>query len=109
MTTGTNKLLEFQYKLIHRVATSRYMRKKMKIVTNDLCHICGISIETIEHQQFNCTHTKTFRNKLEARLKSAFPDLSDQQEIDFVVCNNKIVNFLRIIANWYISNKYHKQ
>ena len=33
MTTGTNKLLGFQYKLIHRVATSRYMRKKMKIVT----------------------------------------------------------------------------
>ena len=39
------------------------------------------------------------------------PDLSDQQEIDIVVCtnNNKIVNFLRIIANWYISKKYHKQ
>ena len=90
MTTGTNKLLEFQYKLIHRVATSRYMRKKMKIVTTDLCHLCGISIETIEHQQFNCTYTKIFRNKLEARLKSAFPNLSDQQEIDFVVCiNNK--------------------
>ena len=111
MTTGTNKLLEFQYKLIHRVATSRDMRMKMKIATTDLCHLCGISIETIEHQQFNCTYTKNFRNNLEARLKSAFPDLSDQQEIDIVVCtnNNKIVNFLRIIANWYISKKYHKQ
>ena len=60
----------------------------MKIVTTDLCHLCGISIETIEHQQFNSTYTKIFRNKLEARLKAAFPNLSDQQEIDFVVCRS---------------------
>ena len=37
MTTGTNRLLEFQFKLIHRVATSRNMRKKMIIDNTDLC------------------------------------------------------------------------
>jgi len=110
-TSGTNKLLEFQYKLIHRVATSRYMRKKMKIETTDLCHLCGISIETIEHQQLDCVHTKKFRSKLEGRLKLVYPEIGDQRGLHFLTCTseNKVMNFLRIVANWYINKKYHKQ
>ena len=111
MTSGTNKLLEFQFKLVHRVATSRYMRKKMKIDTTDLCHMCGMSIETLEHQQIDCVHTKRFRTKLETKLKIAFPELRDQLGVDLLtlVNDNKAVNFLRILANWYINRKYHKQ
>ena len=111
MTSGTNKLLEFQFKLVHRVATSRYMRKKMKIDTTDLCHMCGMSIETLEHQQIDCVHTKRFRTKLETKLKIAFPELRDQLGVDLLtlVNDNKAVNFLRVLANWYINRKYHKQ
>ena len=111
MTTGTNRLLEFQFKLIHRVATSRYMRKKMKIDNTDLCHLCGTSVETIEHQQIQCIHTKRFRMKLETKLKTAFPDLKDPEEVDLLNCSNKnkAVNFMRTVANCYINKKYHKQ
>ena len=110
LTSGTNKLLEFQFKLIHRVATSRYMRKKMKIDNTDLCHLCGISVETIEHQQLHCVHTNNFRTKLETKLKLVFPGLSEWREVDLINANqNKIINYLRIVANSYINKKYHKQ
>ena len=111
-TTGINKLLEFQYKLVHRVATSRYMRKIMKIETTDLCHLCGISTETLEHQQLSCVGTRKFREKLEREISRAFPEEGEEQtELGLLTCihSTKAVSFLRLVANYYINKKFHKQ
>ena len=109
-TTSTNKLREFQYKLIHRIATSRYMRKKMKIDSSDLCHMCEVNVETLEHQQLNCVYTKRFRELLETRLVAKIPE-NRSQAVDLITCGgtNKCVSYLRLVVNQYISKKFHKQ
>ena len=109
-TTSTNKLLEFQYKLMHRIATSRYMRKKMKIESTDLCHMCEVNVETLEHQQLYCTHTQKFRKVLETQIVTKIPG-SSSREVDYITCisKNKAISYLRLVANYYINMKFHKQ
>ena len=109
-TTNTNKLREFQYKLIHRIATSRYMRKKMKIETSDLCHMCEVNVETLEHQQLNCVYTQRFRKLLETRIVAKIPGYRSH-EIESITCigTNKSICYLGLVANQYISKKFHKQ
>ena len=112
LSTRINKLREFQYKLIHRVATCRYMRKKMKIESTDMCHMCGISSETLEHQQFNCPGTKKLRDKLEGKLRAKLPDaVGPQKNLDFLTCISsvKVISFVRMVANYYINKKFHKK
>ena len=111
-STGTNKLREFQYKLVHRVATCRYMRKKMKIETTDMCHLCGTTSETLEHQQLHCAGTKKFRGKLEGILRCKLPAAAtEQSEVGFFTCisSMSIVSFLRLVANYYINKRFHKK
>ena len=109
-TTSTNKLLEFHYKLTHRIATSRYMRKKMKIESTDLCHMCEVNVETLEHQQLYCIHTQNFRKLLETQIVTKIPG-SSSREVDYITCisKNKAISYLRLVVNYYINMKFHKQ
>ena len=112
LSTRINKLREFQYKLIHRVATCRYMRKKMKIESTDMCHMCGISSETLEHQQFKCPGTKKLGDKLEGKLRAKLPEaVGSQTNLDFLTCISsvKVISFVRMVANYYINKKFHKK
>ena len=59
--TNNYQLIQFQYKLLMRISTSRYMRFKMSIVRdNPICCNCKLHIETLTHIFLNCPHTKSF-------------------------------------------------
>ena len=48
--TNNYRLIQFQYKLLMRISTSRYMRFKMSIVRdNPICCNCKLHLETLAH------------------------------------------------------------
>ena len=56
--TNNYQLIQFQYKLLMRISTSRYMRFKMSIVRdNPICCSCKLHLETLTHIFLNCPHT----------------------------------------------------
>ena len=53
--TNHFKLIQFHYKLWHRISTCRYMRHKMRIdLDSPRCSLCNGDIETLEHIFLNC-------------------------------------------------------
>ena len=60
--TNHFKLIQFHYKLWHRISTCRFMRHKMRIdLDSPRCSLCNGDIETLEHIIFlNCYHTQEF-------------------------------------------------
>ena len=62
--TNHFKLIQFHYKLWHRISTCRYMRHKMRIdLDSPRCSLCNGDIETLEHIFLNCYHTQEFVKK----------------------------------------------
>ena len=52
------KLIQHQYKILTMIATSKYMRYKMKIETSHECsHCLANTIETLKHIYMECTRT----------------------------------------------------
>ena len=61
-STNNFKLIQFQFKLLMRISTCKYMRYKMNIAKdNDQCSLCHMSLETLEHIFIHCQHTKFSR------------------------------------------------
>ena len=110
-TTITNKLREFQYKCNYRLCTSKYMRKLMKIETeSDTCHACNKNTETLEHQLIACPVTVKFKKILERKIKQVEPNYrEDVATFVSVTHDSKVVNYLNIIAKFYINKKFRKQ
>jgi len=110
-TTIINKLREFQFKCNYRLCTSRYMRKIMKIETGtDLCHACKTSTETLEHQLTTCPVTVKFKKVLEQKIKQIKPNYKEDLATFIAVTHeSKVVNYLNLIAKFYINKKFRKQ
>ena len=60
--TDNHKLIQFYYKLWHRISTSRHiMRHKMKIdLESPVCSLCNEELETLQHIFLNCKCTRVF-------------------------------------------------
>ena len=111
VTTKINKLREFQYKCNFRLCTSKYMRKIMRIEKDsDQCHACSNFVETLDHQLTACVATVRFREKLEQSIRTEETDYTDEDST-FISCThtNKAVNYLNLVAKYYINLKFRKQ
>ena len=110
LITNNYKLIQFQYKLIMRISTSRYMRFKMGIVRdNAICCNCKLHLETLTHIFLNCPHTKSFIILLRSFiLLKVDPMYRDQNCKYFITVthSNQIINYLNMIAKWYISRQF---
>ena len=107
------KLIQFQYKLLLRISTSRYMRFKMGIVRDHPnCLKCSNNIETLTHIFIKCPHTKHFLGQLRTFiLLKIDPSYRDNKCSYFLVINHssQIINYLNMVAKWYISKQFHKE
>ena len=110
-TTIINKLREFQYKCNYRLCTSKYMRKLMKIETeSDTCHACKENTETLEHQLTASPVTVKLKKILEQKIIKIKPNYTeDLATFVSVTRDSKVVNYLNIIAKFYINKKFRKQ
>ena len=109
--TNNNKLIQFQYKLLMRISTCKYMRYKMKIVKdNGQCSLCDKYLETLEHIFLNCSHTKAFCEKLSNFIRNSIDrEFRDRKKLHFILCNhtNSTINYINLTAKWYISKSFH--
>ena len=113
-TCNNFKLIQFQYKLLMRISTSKYMRFKMGIVKdNPYCSMCTETnnIETLSHIFLKCPHTKSFISRLRLCIQMKIdPQYRDRKNVHFIFCNhtNQIINYINIAAKWYISKQFQK-
>ncbi len=111
--TNNNKLIQFQYKLFHRITTCRYMRHKMSIDKDSpVCSLCNCALETLPHIFLECAVTRTFLYLLRKFINSNI----DRTYVDpfkyyLITCmhENGQINFINAVAKWYISNRFHNK
>ena len=108
--TNNYKLIQFQYKLLMRISTCKYMRYKMRIAKdNDQCSLCQGALETLEHIFIQCSHTNIFKNRLKTFINNKIDrEYRDNGNYHFMICNhaNPLVNYINLAAKWYISRNF---
>ena len=112
-TTNNYKLIQFQYKLLMRISTSRYMRYKMGIVKdNPNCLKCKNNIETLTHIFINCPHTKSFLIHLRTFILLKIDPLYRDNKCSYLITINHnihVINYLNMAAKWYISKQFQQE
>ena len=58
--TKDTKLLQLQYKLLHRILPTNKWLKKIGIVLEDTCAFCNTETESLEHVFLECTFVTSF-------------------------------------------------
>ena len=106
-STKISKLLEFQFKLIHRKLATNSFLKKINLIDHDLCSLCQKGQETLIHLFWSCTVTSAFWQEFENWLRKEEPTLTFHLSPSFVlglkpqVFKTKHHYFLLIVARFY--------
>ena len=111
--TNNFKLVQFQFKLLHRITTSRYMRFKMKIDNvSGNCYNCKTVPETLPHIFIDCPISKLFVARVTRLITERIDNTyEDNSNVVFITCNhpNPSINFLWAVAKYYISYNFQHQ
>ena len=105
---NNNRIIQFYFKLWHRVSTCRYMRHKMKIEPDPYCCFCKCKDNSLETLFLNCKHTADFLIKVSSFISSNVENnYSDGDHIYLLTLShaNKGVNFINSVAAWFISRR----
>ena len=111
------KLIQHQYKLLLRIATSGYMRHKMKISPSPECYQCGsspnptYSIETLEHIYLKCPISIKFRQEMANWIREELdPSFSENSNPHITLLNDsRTIRQILIISNWYTNSAYQNR
>ena len=111
--TNNFKLMQFQYKLLHRISTCRYMRFKMKIDReSENCYNCNVVPETLPHIFLDCPITRLFVARVTRFITERIDtNYNDDSNIFYLTCNhsNPTINFVWAVAKHYISHNFQHQ
>ena len=107
-------LVQFQYKLIMRISTSKYMRHKMGIEKESPnCSLCSNNIiETLKHIFLDCPVSGALRGQLsniiDSHSNGYLLELQEKRNFSFIMCSHpsQVVNYLVLAFKWYISRQY---
>ena len=108
--TKNFKVLQFQYKLLMRISTCRYMCYKMKIYISSLnCIYCTSMLETFRHIFLECPRTIPLIIYLEYciinNLDANYYYYNDPNKVLYVTCSldSPYINFIWAAFKLYIS------
>ena len=111
--TNNFKLLQFQYKLIMRISTCRYMRFKMQIDRDSPnCGLCHGPIESLPHIYLHCPMTIQFVGSIVDFITTHIDvTYNDPHKLFFITCshNNQLINYINLTAKWYISRQFQNK
>ena len=106
------KLIQFHFKLWHRIATCKYMRHKMKIDTDSpSCSLCNGELETLPHIYLDCVHTREFRGKIN-RFITANIDANYRDKKHHILTlshHDRRINFINAASNWYLGYAFQRK
>lgn len=103
------KIIQHQYKIFMKIATSRYSRHKMKIASSPHCCFCGPdTLETLDHIYLKCPKTLAFQKALSDFVTGNLDPGYNSTILLHITYNYHIaaVNFLNLVSNWYIGRKF---
>ena len=80
-TVQENKLIWFQYRLIHRILGTQRLLCKMGIVQSELCLMCQSDTETLKHLFYDCSVSHQIWNEAVDCIKNWFQFELCPQEI----------------------------
>ena len=104
--TKNLKLVQFQYKLLFRISTCRYMRFKMKIVVDTPnCTYCNSQLETLTHIFLECSKTIPLRSYLESSIREKIlSDYKDPHKVFYLTCNHEYpaINYIWATFKLYL-------
>ena len=90
------------------IATSKYMRYKMKIENSYECTNCTAgTIETLKHIYLDCPQTQMFYKSVENFIKDKIDrDYVGDKVYQFTCCHQNIaISYIYLTANWYVGRK----
>ena len=67
--TNSTRLIEFQFKLLHRRIPTNSFLQKIGLKESGNCSFCGVELETLTHLFWDCDETQCFWSKVVAWLK----------------------------------------
>ena len=111
--TNNFKLIQFHYKLWHRISTCRYMRHKMKIEQDGpICSLCNRELETLQHIFLKCKYTDEFIGKVNhfivSNIDRSYKDTHRHYRITLNHLDQR-VNFVNAVANLYLSKMFQNK
>ena len=106
--TKNFKLIQFQYKLLMRISTCRYMRYKMLIDRDSPnCVFCPLEMETLVHIFLKCPITTGMLLHLEqCIINKLLNNYSDPNRLFYITCchDNQIINYIWAAFKLYVSH-----
>ena len=103
------KLIQHQYKMFMMIATSRYMRHKMKIENSYECIHCHAgTVETLKHIYLDCPHSQNFYAIVENVIKNKIDRHHVKTKLNQFSCHheNIAISYMYLTANWYVGRKF---
>ena len=106
--TKDHKLIEFQYKMLHKVFASQSYVSRFDRNVPELCTKCNVRANTI-HMFFKCAEVKHFWNDFVHFFRDFTP--SQTIELEHVIfglleTNCEIINFCALHAKWFMYIQY---
>lgn len=113
-STNNFRLIQHQYKIIARIATSGYMRHKMKLADSPLCSQCDIKLhqcETLEHIYLKCPYSNNILERVAGLIRqSVDPQFVYIPSLNITLLHDNIqLRRILMVANYYIGVKYQKR
>ena len=62
--TNSSRLIEFQFKLLHRRIPTNSFLQKIGLKESSNCSLCGVELETLTNLFWNCNETQCFWSNL---------------------------------------------
>ena len=81
------KVLDFQYKVLHRVVALNPLLFKMEIKDNDKCTFCNDEKETVQHMLYRCKKVRKFWKQVKDWFNSIIDGDIDILETDVIFGN----------------------
>ncbi len=111
--SNNNKIVQFNYKMWHKISTCKYMRVRMNIEKDSaICSLCNSGLETLTHIYLQYPATATFMLHINGFIcLNIDRSYTDTHKIHFITClhDNKYVNYVNAAAKWYISNRFQNK
>ena len=107
--TKDPQLQWLQFRINNRILGTNYLRKKMKMVSSDLCTFCKTQAETIQHLFYECNTVQHFWTNLALYMTEKRAEIQTDWNITDILFGNKkfdkALNKILLMAKQFIFNQ----
>ena len=100
------KLMELQYKILHRYISTNVYLQKIDIADNNVCSYCN-SVDSIVHAFIECKHSSIFWKFIISMIKPGhkYHQITEDNQIYLFGCKEAPLNYLLLYAKRFMWQK----